>query len=241
MNCSSNLIEAYLDEELDPALRATVEEHLANCQDCSEAHARLRGQKAAIKSAAPYYTAPAQLERSVRDALRSAAGRNRSWRLLAIAASILLAMSVGWNIRLSQRRNAENDLLAENILSGHIRSLMGTHLLDVPSSDRHTVKPWFDGKLDFSPDVKDFASQGFPLTGGRLDYLGDRTVAALVYQRRQHVLNVFTWPSNSSSESHFSHNGYNMVHWSGGGMTYWAVSDIPIAELEQFKDLYETR
>lgn len=241
MNCSHDLIEAYMDEELDPRLRAAAEEHLANCQSCSETHARLRDQKAAIRSGAPYYTAPAQLERSVRDALRSTAGRNVSWRWLAIAASILLAISVAWNIRLSQRRTTQNDLLAQNILSDHIRALMGTHLLDVPSSDRHTVKPWFDGKLDFSPEVKDFAPQGFALIGGRLDYMADRTVAALVYQRRRHVINVFTWPSDASPapQSHFSRNGYNMVHWSQGGMTYWAVSDIPVSELEQFENLYE--
>jgi anti-sigma factor RsiW len=248
MNCSQDLIEAYMDEELDPGLTAAVEEHLSNCRACSEAHSRLREQKASIRSVAPYYTAPVQLERSIRDALRqaaanetSAAPANPPWRWLAIAASILLAISVSWNIRPSQGRLAANDLVAQNILAGHIRSLIGTHLLDVPSSDRHTVKPWFNGKLDFSPEVKDFASQGFPLIGGRLDYLMDRSVAALVYGRRQHVINVFTWPSGPSTvtESHLSRNGYNVIHWVHGPMTFWAVSDIAISELEQFKILYE--
>ncbi len=132
-------------------------------------------------------------------------------------------------------------MIAQNVLSNHIRSLIGTHLLDVPSSDRHTVKPWFNGKLDFSPEVKDFASQGFPLIGGRLDYLTDRTVAALIYGRRQHVINLFTWPADSSpvKESFFSRNGYNVVHWTHGAMTCWAVSDIATPELVQFKQLYE--
>ena len=131
--------------------------------------------------------------------------------------------------------------VAENILSDHIRSLIGTHLLDVPSSNQHTVKPWFNGKLDFSPDVKDFASQGFPLIGGRLDYLMDRPVAALIYGRRQHVINVFTWPADSPlmAESHHSRNGDNAIHWSHGSMTFWAVSDIAPTELGQFKNLYE--
>ena len=247
MNCSRELIEAYMDEELDPGPRAAVEEHLATCQDCSEFHARLREQKAGIKLAAPYYTAPVPLERAVREALRRAAaeevgarGRDTSWRWIAIAASVLLAISVAWNLRRLQPKIAENDLVAQSVLSDHIRSLMGTHLLDVPSSDQHTVKPWFNGKLDFSPEVKDFAAEGFPLVGGRLDYLMNRTVAALVYRRRQHVINVFTWPSDSSpvDENHFSRNGYNVIRWTHEGMTYWAVSDLALNELEQFRDLY---
>jgi len=248
MNCSLDLIEAYLDEELDPGLSASVEEHLSGCQSCSGIYSRFREQRAHIRSAAPYYTAPAQLERSIRDSLRQAAANetkstanNLPWRWLAVAATILLAISVSWNLRPSPRGTAENDLVAQTILSDHIRSLLGTHLLDVPSSDRHTVKPWFNGKLDFSPEVKDFTAQGFPLIGGRLDYLMDRAVAALVYGRRQHVINVFTWPADSSptSQGQFSRNGYNAVHWTHGSMTFWAVSDIALTELVQFKDLYE--
>ena len=248
MNCSRDLIEAYMDEELDPGLSAPVEEHLSGCQTCSEAYSHFREQRENIRSAAPYYTVPAQLERSIRDALRQAAANegkpaagNLPWRWLAIAATVLLAISVSWNLRPSPRRTAESDLIAQNVLSDHIRSLIGTHLLDVPSSDQHTVKPWFNGKLDFSPEVKDFASQGFPLIGGRLDYLMGRPVAALVYGRRQHVINVFTWPADSSAiaENQFSRNGYNAIHWAHGSMTFWAVSDIAPAELTQFKNLYE--
>jgi anti-sigma factor RsiW len=248
MNCSRDLIEAYMDEELDPGLSASVEEHLLGCQSCSEVYARFREQRAEIRSAAPYYTAPAQLERSIRDALRQAAAdetqataNNLPWRWLAIAASILLAVSVSWNMRPSSKGIAEGDVLAQNILADHVRSLIGTHLMDVPSTDQHTVKPWFNGKLDFSPEVKDFAAQGFPLIGGRLDYLTDRTVAALVYGRRQHIINVFTWPAGPApvSQSQFSRNGYNAIHWSHGSMTFWAVSDVGLPELAQFKDLYE--
>jgi anti-sigma factor RsiW len=248
MNCSHDLIEAYMDEELNAGLRVAVEEHLSSCPVCSETHSRFREQQASIRSTAPYYTAPVQLQQSVRKALQRAAadeaaakGRSAPWRWLAIAASVLLAISISWNVRRPQPRTAENDLVAQNVLSDHIRSLIGSHLLDVPSSDQHTVKPWFNGKLDFSPEVKDFASQGFPLIGGRLDYLTDRTVAALIYRRRQHVINLFTWPADSSlvTESHFSRNGYNVVHWTYGSMTCWAVSDITITELEQFKSLYE--
>lgn len=237
-----------MDEDLEPGLSASLEEHLLNCQTCSDAHSRFRAQQTNIRSAAPYYTAPAQLERSVRDVLRQAAANESKpvanslpWRGLAIAATVLLAISVSWNMRPSPGRTAENDQVAQNILSDHIRSLIGTHLLDVPSSNHHTVKPWFNGKLDFSPDVKDFASQGFPLIGGRLDYLMDRPVAALVYRRRQHVINVFTWPADPTlmAENHYSRNGYNAIHWSNGSMIFWAVADIALSELAQFKDLYE--
>ena len=247
MNCSHELIEAYMDEELDPGLSASVEEHLSGCRNCSEVYSRFREQRAEIRSAAPYYTAPAQLERSIRDSLRQAANETKAtagnlpWRGFAIAASILLAISVSWNLRPSSKGIAENDSIAQSILADHVRSLIGTHLLDVPSTDQHTVKPWFNGKLDFSPEVKDFAAQGFPLIGGRLDYLMDRRVAALVYGRRQHVINVFTWPAGPApiSLSRFSRNGYNAIHWSHGSMTFWAVSDVALPELAQFKDLYE--
>jgi anti-sigma factor RsiW len=247
MNCSGELIEAYMDEELDPSLKAAVEEHLSTCHDCSDALARLREQKAGIKLAAPYYTAPVSLERALRGALARAAAdearpnrRETNWRWLAIAASILLALSLAWNLTRLRPGIAERDLVAQGVLSDHIRSLMGEHLLDVPSTDQHTVKPWFAGKLDFSPDVRDLAADGFPLVGGRLDYLMNRTVAALVFRRRQHVINLFTWPSDSAAtaEDHFSQNGYNVVRWTHGGMTYWAVSDLGLSELEQFRDLY---
>ena len=163
---------------MDPASHLTVAEHLSTCQSCAQTHARFCEQSASIRSVAPYYHAPAHLQQSIREALRQAAatetaatGKRAPWRWVAIAASILLVVSVSWNLRRPQAQSAGKDLIAESILSDHIRSLIGTHLLDVPSTDQHTVKPWFNGKLDFSPDVKDFASQGFPLIGGRLDYL----------------------------------------------------------------------
>ena len=248
MNCSPDLIEAYLDEELDPGHIASIEDHLSGCRSCSEAFTRFRVQKANIRSIAPYYTAPPQLQQAVRKALRQAAaddaqpaGGSPPWRWMAIAATVLLAVSVSWNMRPSSRPAPEAGPLAENIVSDHIRSLIGTHLLDVPSSDQHTVKPWFNGKLDFSPEVKDFASQGFPLIGGRLEYLMDRPVAALVYKRRQHIINVFTWPATSTgkTERSFARNGYVAVHWNHGSMAFWAVSDISSIELTQFESLYE--
>jgi anti-sigma factor RsiW len=245
MNCSRDLVEAYIDDELDAAQHSVVEQHLATCQNCSETCARLRKQKADVKAAAPYYKLPAELHRSIREALRRVGTEKAKpvwevpWRWLAIAASVLLVVSVSWNLTRLRPRSYEAEV-AENVLSDHIRSLLGTHLVDVPSSDQHTVKPWFAGKLDFSPDVRDLEAQGFPLVGGRIEYMAGRRVAALVYHRRQHVINLFIWPDASSSgvDVGISHNGYNLLHWTAGPMTYWAVSDVSTADLEKFRSLY---
>jgi len=247
MNCSRDLIEAHLDEELDAAQGAEVERHLAACPDCSAACTRLREQKAGIRASAPYYNAPPELRQSVREALRHAAAseakppvRETPWRWLAITASLLLAVSASWNLLQLRPRAAESSLV-EGVVASHIRSLIGTHLVDVLSSDQHTVKPWFAGKLDFAPDVKNFEAEGFPLAGGRVDYLAGRRVAALIYHRRQHVINLFTWPAGSSpaGANRISRDGYNLVHWTDGPMTYWAVSDVSAPELDRFRRLYK--
>ena len=249
MNCASarDLIESYLDDELDAGLRTEVRNHLSTCSSCAEIHARLRELQVNIRSQAPYYDPPADLRRRVQTALALVANREGKaapsvpWRWIAIAAAALLAASLSLNVTLFRPRGDERDIVAQNIVAIHIRSLIGTHLLDVPSSDQHTVKPWFNGKLDFSPDVKDFASEGFPLRGGRIEYVADRPAAALVYQRRLHVINVLVWPSVSSgnSEDELTRKGYNIIHWSKAGMTYWVVSDLGLNELRQFAERYK--
>jgi anti-sigma factor RsiW len=240
MTCApaNSLLEPYLDDELHASVRAQMAEHLASCDACSARHAQLLELRAGIREYAPYYRAPAGLQDRVRAAMREADGPAGHWRWLAIAAALLLAVSAAWNVALFRSRSSGADPIAENVLSSHVRSLMGAHLLDVPSSDRHTVKPWFNGKLDFSPDVRDFAAQGFPLVGGRIDYVGGRPVAALVYQRRQHIINLFTWPSAAGGgESEVTHNGYHVLHWNSGGMVWWAASDLNVGELRQFENL----
>jgi anti-sigma factor RsiW len=239
MNCSRERIESYLDDELDATWSATVEDHLATCADCSALHERLTLQKAAIREQAHYYHAPPELRQSVRAAVAAANPRPAPWRGLAIAASILLAASLGWNIARLAPRPGAGGLIAQAIVTDHVRSLLGTHLLDVPSTDQHTVKPWFNGKLDYAPEVKDLAAQGFPLIGGRIEYLDGRNVAALVYRRRQHVINLYTWPAaaRSDPDTTSSQNGYNLVHWTSGAMTWWAVSDVNPTDLQQFKSL----
>ena len=163
---------------------------------------------------------------------------SRHWlwwpRLATVAAGVAVLAVILW------RPSASG--VSQELLADHIRSLMANHLTDVPSTDQHTVKPWFNGKLDFSPVVKDLAAQGFPLAGGRLDYLAGRPVAALVYKRRQHVINLFTWPAPGlpdRAEETTSRQGYNTVSWTRAGMSYAAVSDLNMKELREFAALVE--
>jgi anti-sigma factor RsiW len=158
-----------------------------------------------------------------------------------MAATMLLAISVGWNVMLmrSQKNASSGTEVAREIVASHVRSLIGDHLLDVPSTDQHNVKPWFNGKLDYSPDVKDFATAGFPLIGGRVDYIDHRPVAALVYKRRQHVINLFVWPSESPLATPEAVSGFNMDVWNKAGMEYCAISDVNRQELHQFAELYK--
>jgi anti-sigma factor RsiW len=198
-----------------------------------------------VRTYTPYFAAPEGLEKRIRGQLRrpvSVQTRTVShhtfpaWRPIAVAASIVgLAIFTTMFVTML-RRPSETDTLAQQVVSSHIRSLMANHLADVPSSDQHTVKPWFNGKLDFSPPVKDLKPEGFPLTGGRLDYLDGRPVAALLYQRNRHVINLFVWPSSrpDSSPRALTIKGYNAIQWTQSGMTYWAVSDLNGRELNQF-------
>ncbi|HKE21154.1 MAG TPA: anti-sigma factor [Bryobacteraceae bacterium] len=248
MTCSRERLESWLDDELDAAERSAVERHIETCADCAATAAQLRAQKAAIRSAAPYYRASRNLRQSIQTAVRAAdrPSREKRWRWLAIAAAVLLAASASWNVLhlgSDESRAVATSHLAGSLFDNHMRSLVGT-LVDVPSSDQHTVKPWFAGKLDFSPDVKNLDAEGFILAGGRLDYVGGRRVAALVYRRRQHVINLFTWPfdrhdSAASGAGEMERGGYNLVHWTKGPMACWAVSDVSGEELKKFRSLYE--
>jgi anti-sigma factor RsiW len=239
MNCSPDLLQAYLDDELDTAQRLAVQDHIGGCSQCSDTWARMSRQKAEVRGVAPYYAAPPDLRDSVRRALRGEvaaqpSSRQVPWRMLAVAASLLLAVSLSWNVIQLGTRNAA---LSDSVVSSHVRSLLASHLVDVPSTDQHTVKPWFAGQLDFAPVVKDLGAEGFVLAGGRADYINGRRVAAVVYRRRLHVINVFTWPGGGG-EGRISRDGYNVVHWTSGGMTYWAVSDVSAAELERLRQAY---
>ena len=152
----------------------------------------------------------------------------------AFATAAALMLVIVFFVFRSQPSN--DDLIANELVSDHVRSMMVDHLADVPSTDQHTVKPWFDGKLDYSPPVTDLASQGFPLTGGRLDYAAGRPIAALVYQRRLHPINLFVFPTTEadSRPKTSTRQGFNVVHWTRQGMTFWAISDLNSDELQQF-------
>lgn len=242
-----DLIHGYLDGELDIVKSMEVEKHLRDCDTCTQSHQAMRSVRSVAGESGVRFDPPADLEKRLRSALRRENETERKsfvvrWRWLVAATSLVVVIGLGWGMAQILTRRSESDLLAQEIVSSHVRSLMADHLTDVPSSDQHTVKPWFDGKLDFSPPVKDLSQQGFKLTGGRLDYIGRRAVAALVYQRRQHSINVFIWPSTDSvaaNERTSTSNGYNVIRWSNGGMAYWAVSDLNVDELQQFVQLLQ--
>jgi anti-sigma factor (TIGR02949 family) len=239
-------LDAYLDGELASRDAREFEAHLKECRDCARLHDARVALGAAIRAEVPALRAPDELRTRVRTALRSAAGSPvasrrtpvRGWRPLALAASLALVAVGSW--RLGSNR-AAGEALSEQVLTSHVRSLMPGHLTDVVSSDQHTVKPWFNGKLDFSPPVYDFAGRGYPLIGGRLEYLGGRPVAALVYGRRQHLINVFLWPvaqqGPTDERATATRQGYHLLHWTTGDYVYWVASDLGTTELGEFAGL----
>jgi len=241
------LIHGYLDGELALVKSIEIEQHLAGCPSCSQMHKSVRGLSAVMRSDALRFQPPADFEKRLRSTLRGESKHERKpallqWPWLLAATLCGAILIVGLSLAGMFTRQSPDDLLAQEVVSSHVRSLMADHLTDVPSSDQHTVKPWFDGKLDFSPPVKDLTQQGFTLTGGRLDYIGNRPVAALVYLRRQHPINLFVWPSTAApvmNEKALERQGYNLIRWAHGGMTYWAVSDLNLAELQQFAQLLQ--
>ena len=243
MTCDETrlLLHAYLDDELDAAQSATVLAHLAGCAACTaryEGHARLRE---ALAQPDLYRPAPDALRErwlAAQPPAPTTARPRRGPIALALAAGFagaLLLTSPAWIGGLRAPGAADHAVIAQAI-SGHLRSLQPQHLMDVVSTDRHTVKPWFEGRLDFSPQVKDLAGQGFPLAGGRLDVVGGRTVAALVYRRHLHVINLFQWPDEGagSGPRQVQEQGYTAIEWSGDGMRYVAVSDVEEQELQRF-------
>jgi anti-sigma factor RsiW len=244
MDCKSTqtLMAGYLDHELDPVRSLEVEDHLRLCSSCSQSHKTDQLLRDGLRNPSVYFKAPGDLHsrirRSVRDAgrVRSISGR-LVWSWVRIAAPVAAAAIVILALVPFLHGPSNQEILAQEVLSSHIRSLMPQHLTDVASSEQHTVKPWFNGRLDFSPAVVDLAREGFPLVGGRIDYVNNRPVAALVYGRRKHLINVFVWPSASAPDTGtktITHQGYNLFYWTRAGMTYWAVSDLNKTELQEF-------
>jgi len=234
------LLTAYVDDELDLVHNLEVERHLKECGACASAVERQQAMKRAVAQHAPYYSAPAELRRRLGfdSRERSRPSLFRSWAhwapRLALAAACLAAVVVMWRVAPFPFRPPSEGIESQ-VVAGHVRSLLANHLMDVPSSDQHTVKPWFTGRLDFAPEVPDLSGKGFKLTGGRLDYLNGRTVAALVYQRRQHTINLFTWPDRSGDlpAQSSTRDGFHVMHWRRDGVEWWAVSDLNAGELAE--------
>lgn len=245
MNCpeARSLLHPFIDDELDFVRTLEIERHGQSCPECTRAIEGQRALRATLKRDEFRFPAPAGLRRDIRSALRSesepAARRSPNvFRWLAFVTPVVAVLAVVllapmW---IGASRDAR---LADEITAGHVRSLMAGHLMDVASTDQHTVKPWFTGKIDFTPPVRDF--DAFPLAGGRLDYVDGHPAAALVYHRAKHDINVFIWPAmgnGSTPVKAFARRGFNLVHWSNGGMEFWAVSDLNAAELGEFAALW---
>jgi anti-sigma factor RsiW len=270
MNCKEaiKLMDGYLDGELDPITSQTIEQHLRDCSNCDQAYKTHGSLIRAIGNATPYYKAPAGLRERIQSSLREEIAeqpmRNgvrgsqvlfrrkqpelrtillgTPWNWLGLAAAILLAAIIGLNLVPRLQRPGADQFLATQLIASHVRSLMANHLSDVAASDQHTVKPWLDAKLDFAPPVVDLSNEGFPLVGGRLDYLDNRPVAALIYQRRKHFINLFVWPTESNANratKAMSRQGYQLLHWVDSDFNYWAVSDVNANDLQTFKQQFE--
>jgi len=248
---TQNQLHGYLDGELDAISAANFEKHLETCPDCKQSLAAEEALHQSIQKANLYERAPESLRKKLLGepqrqsaAVRSfPAPRVFGWRWLAAAAALLLAALFGWQQLQKPRGLTGSQVMAASLVDAHLRSLQPGHLTDVESTDQHTVKPWFDGRIDFAPPVRDFASDGFALLGGRLDVAGGKTVAALVYSRRKHIINVFV--EKAQPESYWNgageSQGYHWLAWQQNGFSFCAVSDVAPADLAQLKQLFLTQ
>jgi len=248
MRCdeAQELMSIYLDGELDLMRNLELERHIKACPDCEPVRESALQLRSAIRKEVPYFRAPRSLadriQGAARQESRQVAPRRPAmpyWQWIGAAAAVALLL-----VTVKFGRNwigpSHDQLLAQEIYDAHVRSLMVSHLTDVPSTDQHTVKPWFDGKLDFAPPVVDLAQEGFPLIGGRLDYLDNHAVAAMIYHRRLHYINLFVWPTSDTQNRAPAlavHEGYNIVHWTQGGMEFWAISDVAAGDMQTFAGL----
>jgi anti-sigma factor RsiW len=255
MECKETreLLSAHIDKALGLPEAIEIDKHLQTCLACGHEMDEQKALSAAIRNEAPYFTAPSHLEHRLKTALAEQHGRTSGsprrswnwfgpWHWLNAGTALASFVAVAWSVGLYLAVPSTSDVLADEVVAGHVRSLMVNHMADVASSDQHTVKPWFNGKLDFSPAVQDLAAQGFPLVGGRLDYLNHRPVAALVYRHRQHPINVYIWPAadtQAAAAQSLSRQGYHLVHWVQGGMVYWAISDVDAHELTQLVSMLQ--
>ena len=248
MSCerTETVLHVYFDNELDALGAAEFERHLEQCFECNEALQGLKSLRSSIGVSQLYEKTPAAFRKKVLAQVSPARPviiepSRRNWQWLAVAATLVLLAYGTWRIISLGRVDGFQTTLAAEVIDAHLRSLQPGHLTDVVSTDQHTVKPWFDGKLDFSPPVRDFADQGFPLQGGRLDVVDNHAVAALVYGRRQHLVNDFIWPTNEkdASSRSGSRQGYHWLDWRKNGMEFCAVSDSAASDLSELQSLLD--
>lgn len=257
MSCDEmqKFLDPYLDDELDLVNILKIEQHLQDCGVCQAQYHNHLALRKALKAKSLYYELPSTLQKRVHTALVKSQPRPPSfipglktrprvgWSV-AIA-FVLILLIAGTGLTFLNLTSTDPNRLSQEILDSHLRSLMLNHLEDVVSTDQHTVKPWFNGKLDFSPVVEDFAGQGFPLTGGRLDYVDKQPAAVLVYQRGKHIINVYIWRNSDSPNSKpalqtGSAQGFNLIHWTTSSFNYWVVSDLTETELISFAQLVKS-
>ena len=235
------LLGGLVDHELDAANVAMVEAHVARCDGCREELERLQAVRNLLRTDGVRHAAPEVLRRRIAampEFLPKAANDNRILRWLGPGVIGALAASLAMVALLPP---GSQSVVDQELVSSHVRSLQPGHLTDVQTTNQHIVKPWFNGRIDFSPPVPELADVGFPLAGGRLDSINGKTVAAIVYHRRLHTVNLFVWPAKDATERSFVKDGFAVREWSRNGLRYAAVSDIPAAELKQFHKLFEQR
>lgn len=244
------LIHAMFDGELDAANVTRCEQHLQTCAACANELKSIKALHQTLKSTPVQFSAPdylrhridTLLNRHVR--LRSTAQtsemlhriRSWLWPMISVALTLCLAVMLSFQHVGSSR----HELIMDEVVASHVRSLEENHLIDIQNSSHHVIKPWFAGRLDYSPAVVDLSAKGFDLAGARLDYVQHRKVAALVYRHGPHVINVFVWPNNETDKPPrlMTRQGYNVEYWDHGGMSYWAVSDMDATELAEFANAF---
>jgi len=249
------MLHGFVDNELDAAHSLQIERHIATCPHCAQQLESLKTLKQRIAQPGVHWRTPDHVRAQVLAAIAQEAAQParvsaprgfsalefvRKWlfvpSLAALAASLFLVIGP----------MNDRSTVSDEVVASHVRSLLVDHLTDVATSDQHTVKPWFNGKIDFAPPVVDLVREGFPLAGGRVDYIGGRVVAALVYKRQSHVINLFVWPAQSDAaaatvRTASSRDGYNLENWQAGGLNFWAVSDGNADDLARFRDAFINR